>query len=313
MYVSKNTLIFALATAFVILIGSPTGFIIWENYHSKYSYGEIVIHKNSDFVNRYNFPGSGTENDPYIIENLILSTQKRYAIFIGDTTSFFVIRNCEIIFNQIGIYLNNIKRGTAKIENNIMEYKQAYYYSNLQSIVVYFASDIVICNNTCSFDNEIYTSGYGITIYDSRNSIIANNTCFGFLIGIEVTSGSDFSTIENNLCQFNDRGIIIRSDSCVIYHNTLKYNSDYGVSLYYCDYNHIYHNNFIDNHYILNNNNRSQGYEKRKSYTSYNNRWYDATLQEGNYWSNLNWTEEAIYEMEGSIHIFDIYPLQYPI
>jgi len=41
------------------------------------------------------FPGSGTEQDPYRLENLnISSNTQTCGINISDTTNFFIIRNC---------------------------------------------------------------------------------------------------------------------------------------------------------------------------------------------------------------------------
>ncbi len=307
MFVSKNVLIIVLVSTLVIIIASPIGFSIWENYHSKYSYGEIVIHKDRDFK-KYNFPGSGTENDPYLIENLDISTELRYVIYIDQTTSFFEIRNCEISFSQIGIYLENIKDGTAKIENNMIKYRGGSISSFLRAIDVESSPEIKIYNNICILD-EINNEGCGISIYKSPYSKIVNNTCTGFFSGIDIGI-SDFIEIKKNYCGSNYFGIdVARSYYCVIYQNTLIYNIIYGMNINYCEEylstNTIFHNNFLYN--MLNNPNRSQAYDWN------GDRWFNSTLLEGNYWSDLNWTEEAIYEIEGHAKVSDPYPLQYPI
>jgi len=40
--------------------------------------------------------GSGTENNPYIIENWDISTENTDGIHIRNTTAHFVIRNCHM-------------------------------------------------------------------------------------------------------------------------------------------------------------------------------------------------------------------------
>ena len=52
------------------------------------------------------FPGSGTEEDPYVIEGYNITTSEQYGIYIYGETNFFVIRNCYIDALDYGIYSN---------------------------------------------------------------------------------------------------------------------------------------------------------------------------------------------------------------
>ena len=69
--------------------------------------------------------GSGTENDPYIIENWDINAENAHGIWIINTTSCFVIRNCYVHDGEIngnyGIYFDNVTNGMVKnatIKNN---------------------------------------------------------------------------------------------------------------------------------------------------------------------------------------------------
>ncbi|NHK31846.1 MAG: hypothetical protein FK730_10875, partial [Asgard group archaeon] len=73
--------------ALVIFAGSFIGIFAWIRVNQQYSYGYIVIKKDSDFTKRYGFLGSGTEVDPYRIENLTINNQINYGILIYETTS----------------------------------------------------------------------------------------------------------------------------------------------------------------------------------------------------------------------------------
>ena len=52
----------------------------------------ILISSDKDFET-YNFSGSGTIDDPYIIENLAIAESQYVGIFISKTTKYFVIQN----------------------------------------------------------------------------------------------------------------------------------------------------------------------------------------------------------------------------
>ncbi|MEM3341412.1 MAG: hypothetical protein QW728_01835 [Thermoplasmata archaeon] len=62
------------------------------------SHTPIRIDCDSDFTSENGLcTGSGTESDPYIIENwYIEGLGYGYGIYIGNTTGYFVVRNCTI-------------------------------------------------------------------------------------------------------------------------------------------------------------------------------------------------------------------------
>lgn len=56
-------------------------------------------------------PGSGTLNDPYVLENLFINATNDTAILVKNTTAYLLIRNVTITGNnnRPGIILENVK------------------------------------------------------------------------------------------------------------------------------------------------------------------------------------------------------------
>jgi hypothetical protein len=80
-------------------------------------------------------------------------------------------------------------------------------------------------------------------------------------------------------------------------------NDEYDI---YCmfdsSFNHFYHNNFFDISPVYN----SQAFDEGS-----NNFWYNATLSEGNFWSD--WSGVGHYEIDGATNSTDLYPLSNPL
>jgi len=156
--------------------------------------------------------GSGTEDDPYIIENWVIDASKNHGIHIQNTTRYFVIRNVVVEnggSSYDGIYLENVRNG--RVAN-------------------------VICNK----------NRFGIHLHDSDNNVLTNNTVENNWIGIYL-SYSDNNTLESNIVENNKGpGISLHSSS----HNTLSgntaRNNPVGISLFDSD-NVFIENNLVEN------------------------------------------------------------------
>jgi hypothetical protein len=73
----------------------------------------IYIDENSDFEN-YGFPGTGSQANPYRIENYEIIADNCNLIHIQDTTAYFNISNCKldgVESEYHGIYLSNVQNG----------------------------------------------------------------------------------------------------------------------------------------------------------------------------------------------------------
>ncbi len=130
------------------------------------------------------FPGSGTAEDPYVIEGYNITTDST-GISIADTTEHFIIRNCYVETKYFGIFINSVADGTATVINNTC--------NNSDWGIMLESSNIsTVANNTCNYNN------FGIYLLASSSLNVINNTCNnnrmeGILLG---DSGS--STVANN-------------------------------------------------------------------------------------------------------------------
>jgi nitrous oxidase accessory protein NosD len=145
--------------------------------------------------------GTGTNVDPYILENWEIDGYGyNYALYIGNTTEYFVVRNCTIngtsvavswpYFGSCGIQFQSIASGTANITN-----------CSIYDCITYG----IHTNNTDSvmmFDNTIWNCTLrGINIDDGDNFDIESNTIYGNMttvLGVSFNTLSDDSTLAYN-------------------------------------------------------------------------------------------------------------------
>ncbi|MCG3257682.1 MAG: right-handed parallel beta-helix repeat-containing protein, partial [Candidatus Heimdallarchaeota archaeon] len=124
----------------------------------------ILILSDYDFDN-YDFAGSGTAEDPFLIEDLKITKEPKgeymYAIKIFNTAKHFVIQNCRIEDYHGGISLSQNANGTAKIINNYI-----YKCDSFEGLSVDNSNQVTIANNT------IIQSEFAISLSRSDNSTI---------------------------------------------------------------------------------------------------------------------------------------------
>jgi len=169
----------------------------------------IHIESDDDFV-KYNFPGYGTSESPYIIENLFIKGDPDThgsAIEIEFTLAHFVIRNCKLIgFRSDSIALNQVAAGTAKIFDNVLD-DFSYF-----GIGCYGSDGVIITNNNLS-------NGYhGVFMEECHNSTIGDNSIHSAVHGIHVTY-SDSINIQDNILSLNDIGIYLENTDNITLHN----------------------------------------------------------------------------------------------
>ncbi|NHJ86264.1 MAG: hypothetical protein FK734_12440, partial [Asgard group archaeon] len=290
------------------IVGIPVGLVVWGNIYSNYSDGVIVIRSNNDFTLRYNFPGEGTFENPFRIENLVISSSKEFGIFITDVSKNFIIINCTITGVSQGIYLEDIVSSYTQIENNTIFLDGVTSSYGIHSN--YNIDNISIINNKIQGNNNRQSS-YGIYLIHSNNQIINKNNISSFNRGIFCNNLENINITQNNIFS-NTIGIAIsHSTSLLVLYNNLMFNLQYGIL---SDYNTgvFHHNNFFNNLLIPESGQSSQAHD-RNGYS----RWYDISTKHGNYWSDLIWTEEAVYPLDGEYYeedtIYDLFPLKYPV
>ena len=231
--VTTIILSFIIVSAFVLIFFPPK---VWNIDH-------ISINGDFDFV-RYNFPGKGTPEDPYIIKGYNLTNPEREftvrtGIEIHRTTKHFVITDCILSYYYRGILVYDVKAGTCTVMNNtileggwsdsnpasgIAVYSDlAYIFNN--SVNAYYGQGISFSNSNCTVEsNYVSSCWHGIQSFDSSNTIISENHIEGNIYGISLVDVINTHVADNFLnntesnISFSNIGVI--SVANYIYNNT---------------------------------------------------------------------------------------------
>ncbi|MHA1346868.1 MAG: NosD domain-containing protein [Candidatus Heimdallarchaeaceae archaeon] len=228
------------------------------------SHPPIEILSDQDFID-YGFAGSGTEEEPYRIENYNITTLAYFGIRIENTTKYFIIQNCFIDAYYTGISVDGVAPFTVKVINNICANHNLYgiflqrtdfmtvsgneCYNNKIGLAFQFADKIEISDNYCHnnsqsgiyiifsnfitiSNNTIYQSRYGIHCPHTQESIIESNTVTNSSnAGLYIDSCRDIIIRENN-CTDGYLGIFTaHSTLLTIQENNCDYNYANGIYL----------------------------------------------------------------------------------
>ncbi|MFX1283607.1 MAG: right-handed parallel beta-helix repeat-containing protein [Promethearchaeota archaeon] len=120
------------------------------NLSTKYDQrGPIHIDNNDEFSGIYDFPGSGSRSDPYILENYHINPTPEHwgdIIAISNTNRHFHIRNCIISGGSNGILLENVR--------NVHVYNTYIVNNSYSGIILAWSGDIVLNNNTLTTNSS---------------------------------------------------------------------------------------------------------------------------------------------------------------
>ena len=247
---------------------------------NKIHHEPFTIISDADFVT-YGFPGSGTEEAPYIIENYNINSESGTSgIFITGTTSYFIIKNCFFEHETIGIEIREIAPYTA-----------------------------IISDNTCIGSTDLSIS---ILTEGSKGFLIRNNTCSSLGQGIRLIWSNSMIIKDNTIGNCFQQGINVHhSHSNNITYNEIENCTDFGVALVggLSYYNLVHHNTFLDNAFggtynidgELFGNITSQAYDDGTQ-----NTWHEEETKTGNFWSDFS--GQGNYSIDGSAESFDLYP-----
>ena len=199
---------------------------VYENQINYTPHGTIYIDGDADFATQAAiepWPGSGTQGDPYLIENYEIDASSTHGIRIRNTNVFFIIRDSLIQDggnNNEGIYIDNIKNGI--VDNCTVT-------NNKNGIYVWSSELTSINNNTCNSNNY-----NGIYLIFSNSITLFNNTA-------NTNQQSGIFVYQNNV------------DNNYIYNNTLLTNTEYGLKIEESIKNKIENNTISDNNglYII--------------------------------------------------------------
>lgn len=192
-FTNKKIILFILLA--VMLISSiiiPTIILVRKKHKP------IVIQSDEDFL-KYNFPGSGTTGDPFIIENYEIKTEDFYAIAIGNVSKSFIVRNNHLQAFRDGIFIAVSSPELAIITNNTFDSNGIGI-----GVKVYDTSGCQIINNT--FKNSI--SGVGIMSITNYvtwiECSIVNNTFINITQDAIFLFKIDKAVIEDNRCIYEE-------------------------------------------------------------------------------------------------------------
>jgi parallel beta-helix repeat protein len=274
---------------FVILIISIAslllaGFSLSQGQNVKEYDVLIGIYGNSSFQSSELVSGgSGTSEDPWIIENIVIDKPSPIGFWIQDTTDHLISNRFHNNTHGIQIYdCSNVILENNQFENN-----------NQYGVVISGESSYVSIDS-----NNMTNNGWGgvkVSFSNSctiKNCVMENNTD-GYGIFVENSKLNKFSgnTIRSNLY-----GIFLReSNENSIFGNEINSNEN-GLHLQGCQDNIIYHTNFMNN--------------THPAFDDLQNQWYNTSLKSGNYWDNH--TEIDSYSIQGGSNT-DSYPLAEPI
>lgn len=282
----------------------------------------ISITSNSEFhdmADTEEWPGDGTESNPYIIEGLELeATDTEKAIWIANTDVYFEICNCyfwnETMVAGGAVYLSCVENGSV--------------IDNVLTCSIGIA--ITQCSNITISGNQVYGGPeIGIAIDESSHVVVSDNTCRGYATGVQVIYSDNITLTHNTieLCQAyglhvlcmmtgnisgntfcdnvgsgiqasnlaltqvsmntisrnGEQGILFAVDGLFneISNNTFSENTLEGLRLQYSSGNLVHNNTFTDN------NGAGTEYDEDhvQAFDAYgDNRWNSST--HGNYWSD---------------------------
>jgi parallel beta-helix repeat protein len=220
----------------------------------------IFINSNGEFISQ-GFSGSGTIDEPFLIEGYSITASSENLIRISGTTAYFRIMNNllnGLNSDGVGIYCGSVING--EIANNTIynmnggigidesmriEIVDNIISNNANGISITRGSDVTVFNNTITGNSD-----GGIWMGDSNYNTILNNSISNIGGNGFAISFSTNNIISNNVISSNDdSGIRLdpNGDSNFFTSNAIFGNNHFGISLGISSNNTITNNSFYDN------------------------------------------------------------------
>jgi parallel beta-helix repeat protein len=217
-----------------------------QNALSYITHEPFNITSDADFETQA-WPGNGSSSNPYLIENLNITTNQSSCIWVMNTTSHFIIQNCYFVspirdyVSQYSVYpitlanvsncmilRNQVVNSTCGISGySLMNctISENQFNVSWNAIEVNLSNFTIISNNTQEFD-PFY---YGLIVMNCRNCTVSLNLFKNILNnGIYALLNYNTSFIDNTLIgsisedSFSWCGITIgHGDSCIVKRNEI--------------------------------------------------------------------------------------------
>ncbi len=303
-------------------------------------HSSIIIATDADL---YLFPGSGTHEEPFLIEGFNITSSDFFGIHISSTTKHVLIRNCFIDVSKTGILIEDKLEGSVRIENCIITNSEN---ENGHGVAVYIAKEIILKNNIISghsssglvmiFIDGAYLvnnsfssnndSGMEVAYVDTLR-IFENECNDNKQIGMYVGGSDDVIIVENDCSNNGKEGIYLEQvEGCSILNNTIENNRVFGMKMdgargCLLNYNlfrdnverGLYFDENCENNWIYLND-FIDNFSSDQSLAideGVGNTWFSEIEKRGNYWSNA--LMDVDYMIQGKATSVDIYPLKQPI
>lgn len=174
-----------------------------------------------------------------------------------------------------------------------------------------FSTGIYLVDTVRSRIENVYSqhNRYGFYIHASTGITITGSTVFANIYGLHLQESSNNVVQGNRLVRqtYNSPGgygiYLYRSDNNRIFENDIDTNINWGIWFSEAKGNTIFHNNVIDNHPQVSDNNPDA------------NQWFDPTSREGNWWSDYTGKDgdgdkigDTPYPILGPGGVVDAYP-----
>jgi nitrous oxidase accessory protein NosD len=234
---------------------------IFENVVEDTNFGiDIYWETSNNSVYNNSFPGCFYGIITYSINNQIYNNYitNSYGITIGNIAeSNFIYGNIIDGSIQRGIELHSAK-DIYIYENTIKNCKNGIHLGiDSDCNMTIFNNNIINCNKGIFIDgnsftdhnkiwgNNISSCGIGIDISGGEHLIYKNDisSCNN---GMKI-SGDEHLIYENKISGCINSGIKLNAGYNIIFENNIEFNQEYGLFISGGRFNHIYHNNFINN------------------------------------------------------------------
>ena len=279
--------------------------------------------------------------DNQIISSEIPGQASRAIIFSSAGSVEIINNNCEIeasgIFTHLcsdiliesneiyglGVDTNIYFAVTVQSSNFTQIIGNNFFDSNVGSI------SVSSCSSGTIIKDNYYTGPYDrILISNCENIQVRNNTAYDSSNGLYLKDTKNCVVEKNFFLESDGSGIVLQSsDDILIHNNTIEKSDMYGIWIQAASENNItnniFHrnsgwaiwitqnsnNNTVHHNKFINNNidNTEVNLLSQSSDFGMKNSWYDASSEEGNYWSD--WSGNGTYKLDGSAGSEDLYPL----
>jgi len=198
-----------------------------ESVPADYVLAAPITVTSDDEFNTTVWSGSGTEGDPYLVENLNITTNGICAN-IANVTKHFEIRNCFFASASApysnGIQLRNVTNGAVK--NCIIRWKIAG----------------IVCdtlNNSIISENTIFNCSGGMQAYVISNVTISGNTVYNSSSGMSLDLAINSDIVHNTVFNCTLAGVYLGGGgyNSRFAHNTIhsiksSYGMESGIAMY---------------------------------------------------------------------------------